>query len=229
MIGVRSVEVFDMAAPSKRSDSCDCDLCDSAAQGWEEKLNWRSQGSFDLAPVKRLIGCATLILSFLLVLGWYDSHFFRIRVVEDPLEDQRIVETTDPYEIAFFRRKTVPEVVDPALHELALLKNLRKETLQGTVKPPDYARRRQAILEKLIDIMDVAKLRVIPKVDARKYESVLYGVGEAYQSAQALGEALDPERSLEDRQRAHLASQNLSKQAKVHLESGKDYFYCKKS
>lgn len=171
--------------------------------------------------------CLLFVVLFFGGIGTYYFKVFRWRDLEDPHRDLLIVKKDDNAELAFFRKKTVPDIIDPAIQVQKRLVSLRKESKKGTVVPENNAQECKEIGNRLIDIMEVAKLRQIPKQYAKKYENdVLVGISELYRSWLAYQEALDNEIPA-DKTRLIDESIKWSKSANVKLQSGRNMFLVK--
>lgn len=151
--------------------------------------------SFRVPRRKTLLGqsfttCLLVVVLFFGGLGTYYFKVFRWRHLEDPKYDLLIVEKTDSAEIAFFRVKTVPTHLDPAAQQLTKLKDLRKKTKKGTVKPDNFDQSMKEIGTRLIEIMNDAKLRQIPKQYEKRYTEILVGISEIYRGWRSLQESV---------------------------------------
>ena len=131
------------------------------ARGYDQRLTTAQPSTWTITPWR--IMKALLFLSFWLTLGTYFSMHFPGRRLEDPKYDLLVVEKTDPSELAFFRKKTVPEFIDPAQVQLDKLVKLRKASEKGTVVPESSVRQMKEIGSNLLEIMNGAKLRQIPQ------------------------------------------------------------------
>lgn len=168
--------------------------------------------------------CLLIVVIFFGGIGTYYFKVFRWRDLEDPHRDLLIVKKDDSAELAFFRKKTVPDVVDPAMQTQARLTKLRKDSKKGTVVPDDNAQECKEIGNRLIEIMEVAKLRQIPKQYAKTYENeVLVGISDIYRSWLAYQDALDAETPA-DKTRLIDESIKYSKSADRHLKTGRNKF-----
>ena len=165
-----------------------------------------------------------LCLLFFGGLGTYYFRMFTFRPLEDPHYDLLIVTRDDPSELAFFRKKTTPDIIDPALVQLKALVAMRKESQEGAVYPEHYVQRSKEIGNRLVEIMDVAKLRQIPKQYAKAYEAdVLVGISEVYRSRLAFEDALvAPEP--QDRERLIKESIKYSKSAELKLRRARSRY-----
>ncbi len=164
-----------------------------------------------------------MVVLFFGGIGTYYFKVFRWRHLEDPKYDLLIVDKTDPAELAFFRKKTVPDFVDPAKQQLTKLKDLRKATKGGTVVPDDFDQDMTEIGNRLIEVMEGAKLRQIPKQYQKKYEEVLMGIGDIYRSWRSLQEAMDTDIP-QDKKRAIEQSIEASKKATKRLDTQRSFF-----
>lgn len=127
---------------------------------------------------------------------FYYKYVFQCHVLEEPTYELLVVRKDDPAEIAFFRKKTTPEYIDPALEALLEIARLQQSLTKGDINSKDCSARCRQIRSRLSDIMDAAKLRQIPSPLESRYLVVLRGIGEAYYSCEALDSAStcsDPE------------------------------------
>lgn len=165
--------------------------------------------------------CLLVVVLFFGGIGTYYFKVFRWRHLEDPHYDLLIVKKDDNAELAFFRKKTTPDVIDPARQQLGILVKLRKESKKGTVVPEDNDQKCKEIGNKLIDVMDVAKLRQIPKQYAKAYEAeVLVGISDIYRSWLAYQDALAAEVPA-DKERLITESIKYSKSADQKLTTAR--------
>jgi hypothetical protein len=130
-----------------------------------------------------------MVVLFFGGIGMYYFKVFQWRDLEDPHYDLTIVKKEGP-ELAFFRTRTVPDVVDPAKQQMDKLIKLRKETDGGTIKPDGFDQSMKEIGNRLIEIMKQGKLRQIPKQYEKEYKDVLTMIGEIYRSWRELEAAV---------------------------------------
>lgn len=164
-----------------------------------------------------------MVVLFFGGLGMYYFKVFQWRHLEDPKYDLLFVEKTDAAELAFFRKKTVPDFVDPARQQMAALIELRKKTNKGTVEPPEFDQSMAEIGNRLKEIMNGAKLRQIPKQYKKQYTDILVGISEIYRSWRALQAAIDTEIPAE-KEKAIDESIRLTKSATRKLETQRAFF-----
>jgi hypothetical protein len=165
-----------------------------------------------------------MVVIFFGGIGMYYFKIFRWRQLEQPLYDLLIVKNHDNAELAFFRKKTNPDFVDPALQQLEALTQLRKDTKRGTVVPEEYEQSMKEIGNRLIAIMSAAKLRQIPSIYEKHYDDVLIGISEVYRSWRSLEEAMGTEIKA-DKEKAINESIEFSKKARNHLKGQREFFY----
>ena len=167
-----------------------------------------------------------MVVLFFGGIGTYYFKVFRWRHLEDPKYDLLVVKKTDNSELAFFRKKTVPEYVDPARMQLESLIKLRKATEKGTVRPEGFDQSMKEIGTKLLDIMNGAKLRQIPEIYEKKYIDVLVGISEIYRGWRDLEEVMATEIP-EEKTRYLKSSIEHTKKAERLLKIQRQFFYVK--
>lgn len=164
-----------------------------------------------------------MVVLFFGGIGFYYFKIYQWQDLENPRADLQIVKNDDTASLADFRRFTVPNIVDPALQEMAKVVKLRKATNAATVTPDDFEQSCKEIANKLRDIMGVAKLRRIPKGYEKRYNDVVDGLSETYKALRKLEEAMGEDipdakrRALED-------SIKLTSAAKKKLGLARDFF-----
>lgn len=167
-----------------------------------------------------------MVVLFFGGIGTYYFKVFRWRHLENPKYDLLVVKKDDPAELAFFRKKSVPEYIDPVNQQLDKLKTLRKATKGGTVVPEEFDQDMTEIGNRLIEIMEGAKLRQIPKQYQKRYEEVLMGIGDIYQSWRSLQEAMDTDIPPE-KKKAIDQSIKFSQSATKRLRTQREFFLVK--
>lgn len=167
--------------------------------------------------------CLLVVVLFFGGLGTYYFKVFRWRHLESPTHDLLLVEKNDNAELAFFRKRTVPDIIDPTMQQLAKLKDLRKASKGGTVTPDNFDQSMKEIGTRLIELMNVAKLRQIPKRYQKQYNDVLVGVSEVYRSWRSLEEAMgETEPSL--RKKSFDESINWTRKAEQKFKKQRSFF-----
>jgi hypothetical protein len=167
-----------------------------------------------------------MVVLFFGGIGTYYFKVFRWRHLEDPKYDLLVVKKTDNSELAFFRKKTVPEFIDPARLQLESLIKLRKATEKGTVRPDDYDQTMKEIGNRLLEIMNGAKLRQIPTVYEKKYIEVLVGISEVYRGWRDLEEVMSTDIP-QEKTRFLKSSIDHTKKAEKLLKIQRQNFYVK--
>lgn len=168
--------------------------------------------------------CLLMVVLFFGGIGAYYFKVFQWRDLEDPLANLTIVKKDDPAEIAFFKKKTVPDMIDPALMQYRRLLKIRKETKKGTVTPPDFDQDCTEIANRLRDVMNTAKLRQIPTVYEKPYQGVLLGLTDVYHSLRSLQEAVNSDESIV-KQKAYEEAVNLSRKGNERLSKAREVFH----
>ncbi len=155
-----------------------------------------------------------LILGLVLIMaayGWREySSYSHCHRLSDPRYDLLVVDNSDPAELAFFRKKTNPEFVEPAFEVQRELVGLQASLEGGRALTPRECERLARAGDRLIEIMEGATLRQIPKVYQRQYDEVLHGIHDVYLHWCTLdlvreGLARREERDLLNRGRLHSA------------------------
>lgn len=108
-----------------------------------------------------------------------------------PIYDLLVVKKTDPAELAFFRKKTNPDFVEPAQSQMKVVRQLLKARENQRTLSLREVQRLGQIQNRLLDIMDGAKLRQIPAIYERPYQDVLSGISEIYRATQAVRLSLE--------------------------------------
>lgn len=131
-----------------------------------------------------------MVVLFFGGIGMFYFKVFQWRDLEDPFNDLTIVKKDDNSELAFFRKKTVPDFVDPCNQQLTRLVKLRKSTDAGTKEPEEFDQTMKEIGNRLKEIMNGARLRQIPKVYEKEYKDVLTAISETYRGWRELEAAM---------------------------------------
>lgn len=214
---VKRVEIW-------RQERGDC--LEAPGDGWAvyrrtpPALDWLASSSGTrlklFTPLSITVGLV-LLLFFGRLGNYYYHRFTWCHPLEDPHYDLLIVKKDDNSELAFFRKKTTPDVIDPARMQLDALVKIRKESQKGISYPEHCDQRLKEMGEQLVEIMDVAKLRQIPRQYAKAYEAeVLVGISEIYRSWLAFQDALEANNP-QDKERFIQESIKYSKSADLKL------------
>ena len=167
--------------------------------------------------------CLLMVIVFFGGIGTYYFKVFQWRHLEEPLKDLQLVKNNDPVGLTDFRKFTIPKIVDPALIQLTKLVDLRKSTNAASAVPEGFDQTCKEISNSLRQIMNTAKLRLIPKTYEKQYNKVLLGISEIYKSLRALENAVAED--LPDAKKRYLQeSIDLTKSAKANLGVGRDFF-----
>ena len=164
-----------------------------------------------------------MVVVFFGGIGTYYFKVFQWRHLEDPYFDLLFVEKDNSAELAFFRKKTVPDFVDPAIMQMDRLVKLRKSTKKGTVVPENYEQDCKEVANKLREIMNGAKLRQIPKKYAKEYKGALLGISQIYRSLRSFEDAMAQDIPA-DKERALKESIEYSTKAKNNLQKARRFF-----
>lgn len=164
-----------------------------------------------------------MVVLFFGGIGFYYFKVYQWQDLENPRADLQVVKNDDTASLADFRRFTVPNIVDPALHEMSKLVTLRKSTNAATVTPEEFDQNCKEIANKLRDLMGTAKLRRIPKQYEKRYNAVVDGLSEIYRSLRKLEEAMG-EDIPDAKRRALDESIKLTNSAKKNLNSAREVF-----
>lgn len=167
-----------------------------------------------------------MVVLFFGGIGTYYFKVFRWRHLENPKYDLLIVKKDDPAELAFFRKKTVPDFVDPARQQMDKLKKLRKATNGGTVVPDNFDQDMTELGNRLLDIMDGAKLRQIPTKYQKQYTDVLVAISEVYRGWRELQAAMDTEIPPDKKQAIGKSIEHTKLAARL-FDRQRDYFFVK--
>lgn len=166
----------------------------------------------------RIIVCA-------LALGlghYYYTNVFRWRILEDPYADPTVeIKERDSAVLYPFRKRTVADIIDPTLKELARLERARATTNKGKYNPNWDS---DESLARQLEIMEQARLRRIPKRYSKDYDDVLWGIYHAYLSTRALqkyAKANDPKA----RKIAYKECYDQYNKAQRMLCKARDYFH----
>lgn len=186
-------------------------------------LDWLASSSS--SGLKLFTPLSIMLCLLLLFFGGLGTYYFRTFTRcyrgADPHYDLLIVTKNDPAELAFFRKKTTPDIIDPARQQLDILVKLRKSSDKCTVVPEDNDQTCKEIGNRLIEIMDTAKLRQIPKQYAKNYEAeVLVGISEIYRSWLAYQDAIGADIPA-DKERFYKESLKYSKSADKKLTTAR--------
>jgi DNA-binding ferritin-like protein (Dps family) len=120
----------------------------------------------------------------------------------------------------------VPDYVDPAIQQQTRLKDLRKSTKRGTVRPENFEQDMKEIGNRLMEIMNGAKLRQIPKAYEKQYKDMLSAITETYRSWRDLDDAMATDIPTE-KEALIKSSIEHSKKADRLFKIQRDFFYLK--
>lgn len=161
----------------------------------------------------------------LLFFGLLGTYYFRCttwNIREDPHYDLLVVDRNEPAELAFFRKRTVADHMEPAMMQLEALVKLRKSSKKCTVIPVNYQAQCEEIADALREIMNSAKLRQIPRSYLREYKGTLLGISQSYRSLRSFEDAMSS-RTSADRERALKESIEFSTKAKNNLQKSRRF------
>lgn len=170
---------------------------------WGEQPMWRNPRSIYLwfyfgewGPTVRriLVGLSWLIaVPVVLMLLLYVLYFSRcsVRWLEDPFEEVRFIECSEPTKLKAFGRETY-FTTNLYLRQLAYrLKRLRKSTQGGRLKPPRFDQDCEEILMEIGVLKEQAFARSIPHSYKKAYTEQLYALEFLYQSTVRLRDAME--------------------------------------
>ena len=153
---------------------------------WGPRLSTTSPTRGVVTPLRLLVAGLLLVI----IPTVYYMHVFRWRRLDNhPGYDMLVVQENDLAKLASFRLQTVSDLIEPALEQTSLVRELRKSTNQGTIRPVGYERRLAAINEKLEILMEDAKSRRVPEKYRIDYSRVVLGIAAAQRACAALDEA----------------------------------------
>jgi hypothetical protein len=167
-----------------------------------------------------------MVVLFFGGLGAYYFKVFQWRHLEDPTYDLLVVKKDDSAELAFFRKKTNPDVIDPARQQMDKLIDLRKASKKGTVVPEDFDQDMKEIGKRLVDIMNAGKLRQIPRQYEKQYREVLLAIGDVYRAWRDL-EAAVYEEIPEEKAKLISSSIKSTQKADRRFKVQRQFFYTK--
>lgn len=158
-------------------------------------------------------------------LFWYHRNYYW-HVMPDPTANLEVVRSTSV--LHPFRKRTITDIIEPCQVELSNLKLLVRQT-KGSSQyhsvPPDWDRRTAEILDRLLELMEQAKLRRIPECYEKEYVKVLWGILQTYVATLSFREycAAGPN---EDRVRsaAYKRSKKYRKKANSAFKKGREWF-----
>lgn len=163
---------------------------------------------------------------------FYLFNPFRVRWLEDPQIELTVVKIppSENHVLHLFRKTTVSSTIDPCRVELDNLKLLIKQTRDkngkyGQLVPMNWDSQTTQILNRLIEIMEQAKLRRIPARYDKEYREVLWGINNTYRATQEFraycsagsGETLI-------REAAYKECKNHRKKAISKFKEGREFF-----
>ncbi len=172
--------------------------------------------------------CLLAVVVFFGGIGYYYFNVFRWRHLEDPMMDRTIVEIKerDSAVLYPFRKRTVADIIDPTSGELARIKDFRKSTKKGKNIPEDWDQETTEVLNRLLEIMEQAKLRRIPKRYSKDYDEVLWGIHHTYLSIRAFRAYCDTSPEQTDvRKVKYKECYDQYKKATRKLRKARDYFH----
>lgn len=156
---------------------------------------------------------------------WWVSPIYRAsRPLERP--PNRTVVVIEEAEVAVlypFRKKAIANVIDPASIELKGIEELLKATKGATQPAPDCERITGEVLERLLEIMETAKLVREPKRYHKKYSKALWGVHHTYRATLLLREYSATNNITVRKQKSNEAWAHC-KMAKAELKEARDFF-----
>ena len=172
--------------------------------------------------------CLLSVVIFFGSIGFYYFNYYRWGKLEEPLAGLEIAKVRDPAIKAQFKKRAVSDIIDPGLHMVKRLSQIRKDAKKGAPAYPEMEQEITEVKIRLLEIMDTAKLRLIPKVHAKQFKWALQGLGQAYQSTLVLEEYLEEE-SEEQRkkilnQSRLLSSGKTKKSAKTLFNRARAYY-----
>lgn len=162
--------------------------------------------------------CLLAVVIFFGSIGFYYFNYFRWRGLEQPLENLEIVVERDTATKVQFTVRAVTDIIDPGLAMVGKLSQIRKDTKGGQPAYPDMAQEIKEVKIRLLEIMDTAKLRRIPKSHAKHFKYALSGLGQVYQACLVLEEY--PDEDSEEKRKKLLAESFKLSSAKGNTKSG---------
>jgi len=176
---------------------------------------------------QRASSFTTCLLTVVVVFGGIGFYYFRYlqwRHFETPTEGLTYVKGGTAPQLNDFRKMTVSKIIDATSGQLGRLKEIRKATKKGTVKYTDFEQDCIEVRNRLLEIMNEARLRRIPEKFKKKYETVLKSIALTYRSVNVLEGSFDAE-TPEARKKEYIESIKLAKKANRGLEVTREYFY----
>lgn len=145
---------------------------------------------------------------------WYYSNCLRWKSFEDPLAGLTFVDGAPGGDLLLFRKRTVEEVLDPALLELKSLETPRRGAND---------RHCEETRNRILKLIKKARRSRIPLRYKKQYHQLLFGLVEACDAVNLLEESTYSEDALE-RETLLEHSRQRAERAAGRLERVKDYF-----
>jgi hypothetical protein len=183
--------------------------------------------SFSNRARQRASSFTTCLLTVVVVfggIGFYYFNYFQWRHFENPHEGLTWVEGEDMPQLNSFRKKTVSSICDPTSQQLSRLKDIRKATKKGTEQYPDFEQDCTEVRNRLLEIMNEARLRRIPVKFKKEYLRTIDGIVLTYDSVNLLQGSFKPE-TAELRQKEYVNSIKAAKSAADKLRVSREYFH----
>lgn len=158
--------------------------------------------------------------------GFYYFNYFQWRHFENPLEGITYADSEKMTDLNNFRKSAYKKVIDPAIYQLAQLKEMRKATKYGKEKYGDLEQNCKEVRNALLALMTEARLRRIPKRFKKQYNRILLGIVDIFDSVNLLEESFTLE-TASAREKMYKDSYKKAKKAKAKLERSRDFFTSK--
>lgn len=163
-------------------------------------------------------------------LGFYYFNYFQWRHFEAPTEGLTFVEGGTAPQLNSFSKQTTAKVIDATLQQNERLKQIRKalynKKQKQFVEYTDFEQDCTEVKNRLLEIMNEARLRRIPEKFKKKYNLSLYALQDTYKSVDVLSTAFETEVQGEIKKRIE-ESIKYSKEAKKKLGPARNYFHSK--